>query len=412
MLSTGGAAVGASFLLAGFVTDRRLVDAIHDWHRLLGVPARTAVVWAGRLLGVVGLAGVVVVGFLGEPDPLSNAAVLVVWAGWWAGFTMTAYLAGNVWPVVNPWRTISAVFPAIGREYEWRYGAWASVAGLLALVWLEVVSPLADDPELLATTVLAYSLVTLAGATVYGTTTWFVQVDPVSRVFRAYGRVAPLTTDDGRLRLRFPGTALSEAGSVEGLDEVAFVVALLWATTFDGFVTTPLWDDIATTLVTAGFPPVLLYPVAMVVGFLAFFALYLGAARLARRTGETYVSSLSLAERFAPSLLAIAAGYHLAHFLGYFLTLAPTLVDTVAAPLSEIEPTVVILPDWFGLVAIAGVLGGHLLAIWAAHAAALDLFPGRLQAIRSQYPFIAVMVWYTMVSLWVVTRPDVQLPYV
>jgi len=34
-----------------------------------------------------------------------------------------------------------------------------------------------------------------------------------------------------------------------------------------------------------------------------------------------------------------------------------------------------------------------------------------LQAIRSQYPFIAVMIFYTMASLWIVTRPDVPLPY-
>jgi hypothetical protein len=51
-------------------------------------------------------------------------------------------------------------------------------------------------------------------------------------------------------------------------------------------------------------------------------------------------------------------------------------------------------------------------AIWAAHAAAFDTFPGRLQAIRSQYPYIVVMVLYTMSSLWIVSRPTVAPPYV
>jgi len=69
-------------------------------------------------------------------------------------------------------------------------------------------------------------------------------------------------------------------------------------------------------------------------------------------------------------------------------------------------------PPWFGGVSIAAVVVGHLVAIWVAHAAAYDLFPARLQAIRSQYPFIAVMVFYTMTSLLIVSRPYAAPPFV
>ncbi|ACV48072.1 MULTISPECIES: hypothetical protein [Halomicrobium] len=411
-LSTGGAAVGASFLLASFVTDRALIDAIHDWRRAVAVPARRAAVASLRVLGIAGVVLVVVVGYLGPTDASSNAAILLVWVGWWAGLSMSAYLVGNSWPALNPWRTVAELVPSLDLRYPDRLGTWPSVFGLLALVYLEVVSPLAENASLLATTVLAYSAVTLAGAVLFGPSTWFGQVDPPSRVFRYYGRVAPVSADDDGLTLRLPGTALSERRLVDGRDEVAFVLALLWVTTFDGFVSTPAWRGLAGPFVGLGIPPLGVYLLALLLGFGLFWSLYLLAARLSRSTAETFLTPAALAARFAPPLLAIVAGYHFAHYLDYFLGLAPSLLQTLAAPLTARSTVLVLsIPGWFGGVSMASIIVGHLLAIWVAHAAAYDLFPGRLQAIRSQYPFIAVMVVYTMTSLWVISQPDIPLPY-
>ncbi len=411
-LATGGAAVGASFLLASFVTDRSFVRRVHRWGRPLVDSGTRVPRLLGQAVGLVGFATVLVVGFYGPPTPRANLAILLVWVGWWAGLAMSMYLLGNSWTVLNPLTTIAGVLPSLDRPYPDGLGAWPGVVGLLALVWLEVVSPLADDAPLLATAVLGYSVVTLAGAVVFGREAWFAEADPVERVFRYYGRVAPIGRDESGLRLRLPGMDLSTPRLVDGPDEVAFVVALLWVTTYDGLVTTPAWRDLTTPLVEAGLPAHVLYPVALLLGFGLFLGVYRLAVRTSKATAETYLSEATLAERFAPPLLAIAAGYHFAHYVGYFLALAPTLVAATASPL--IAPATIPfyrLPAWFGGVAIAAVVVGHLVAIWAAHTAAYDLFPGRLQAIRSQYPFIAVMVFYTMTSLWVVSRPEVPLPH-
>ena len=411
-LSTGGAAVGASFLLASFVTDRAFIERIHDWGTPLTVSDSRLPGLAARLVGLAGFVTVLVVGFLGPTTPQTNLAILLVWVGWWAGLAMTTYLVGNTWRALNPLDTIALALPTLDRRYPDRAGAWPSVVGLLALIWLEVVSPLADEPRLLATAVVGYSVLTLAGAVVFGRETWFAEADPVERVFRYYGRVAPIGYGEYGLRLRLPGMDLSTPRLVDGRDEVAFVVALLWGTTFDGLVTTPAWADLTAPLVEAGLPAQVLYPLALAVGFGLFLGAYWGAVRLSRQTAETYLDESTLAERFAPPLLAIAAGYHLAHYLGYFLVLAPALWVALLSPLSDpgavpvYEP-----PGWFGGVGVAAVVAGHLVAIWVAHAAAYDTFPSRLQAVRSQYPFIAVMVFYTMTSLWVVSRPEVPLPY-
>ncbi|WP_435124894.1 hypothetical protein [Halobaculum sp. D14] len=418
-LATGGAVIGASFLLASFVTDRAFIRAVDAWRRPLPSPGRAAVL-AGRVLGVAGLAAVIVVGVAGPERAGRNAAVMLVWVGWWGAFVATAYLVGDAWPAVNPFRAVAAAVPSLNRPYPDGLARWPAVAGLLALVFLEVVTPLADDPRLLAGVVAAYLAVSVAGSAVFGADDWFGNADPVSRLLAAYGRVAPITAVDGdrgddarRLRLRVPGMGLTETDWVRDRSDVGFVVAVVFVTTYDGFVGTGLWRTVATPVVDAGVPPRVAYLGALLVGYAAFLALYLAAARSARRTADTFVSAATLARRFAPSLLAIAAGYHLAHNAATAVALAPTLLVALTAPLSPPAtlPQLVV-PAWFGGVGIAAVLAGHLLAVWVAHATAYDLFPDRLQAIRSQYGVTAAMVAYTMVSLWIVTRPAGAPPFI
>jgi hypothetical protein len=408
-LSTGGAVVGASFLLSSLATDRAFIRRVHAWRRRLAParldPAETAL----RALGLVGLAVVLGTGFFGPTEPLRNAGVLLVWGGWWAGLAMSAYLLGNVWPLVNPWRTLARGLPSLGYDPDLPAG-WLATVGLLTLIWVEVVSPLADAPGLLATVVLAYSAVALGGAVLVGDD-YFARYDPVSRVFRLYGTVSPLEYDRASgLRLRLPGAGL-ETDRLDGQGDVAFVVALLWGTTFDGLVATPPWATFARVVVDAGLPATVLYPLALAVGFVGFLGAYRLAVRYGARAAETRLSTADLARRFAPSLLAIAAGYHVAHYLGYFLSLSPALAGALANPLSPGQAFTLVLPGWFGGLSLAFVLAGHLLAVWVAHAVAYDLFPSRLQAVRSQYSLTLVMVFYTMTSLWIVSRPYAAPPF-
>jgi hypothetical protein len=201
---------------------------------------------------------------------------------------------------------------------------------------------------------------------------------------------------------------------LDGRDDVAFVVTLLFVTTYDGFVATGPWAGGIRAVVDAGVPPIAVYLGAYLAGAGLFYLAYVAAARTGQRQADTYLSATYLARRFAPALLPIAAGYHLAHNLGSVLVLGPTLAAVAAAPLSPpaSPPQLAGLPSWFGGVELAFVLLGHLLAVWVAHATAYDLFPSRLQAVRSQYGVTAVMIGYTMLSLWIVTEPYVAPPFI
>ena len=411
-LATGGAVVGASFLLASAVTDRTYISRIDGWGRALPDAGRVARLLA-RVGGLAALAITIAAGLFGPTTATDSAAVLIVWVGWWAVFVLSAYLLGNAWPAVDPFRTIAGALPSLDRSYPERLGSWPAVAGLLALVYLEVVTPMADDPRLLTALVLGYLGVSVAGSVAVGVDDWFGSADPVSKLLVAYGRVAPVTRTDDGLRLRLPGMGLTDAEWVDGGDDVGFVVAIVFVTTYDGFVGTAAWADIARPFVEAGVPALVVYLGAMLAGYGLFFALYLASASAARRTADTYLAPGVLARRFAPSLLAIAAGYHLAHNLATALSLSPTLAVVLTSPLSPPATLPALLvPGWVGGVGVAAVLGGHLLAVWVAHSVAYDLFPDRLQAIRSQYGVTVAMVAYTMASLWIVSRPGGAPPFV
>jgi len=421
-ISTGGVIIGASFLFTSLLTDHEGIRIVNGWHLHAGVPAsvREAVTRALRAVGVLVLVLVVASGLFGPGQDSSvdfvttdSFAIMVVWVGWWAGYIMTVYLLGNTWPIFNPFRALGALVPRVaGRSYPERLGAWPSVAGLLALVFVEVVTPIARRPRVLAAVVLGYTVVTLAGVAFHGTDVWFDRVDPVARVFRAYGRMAPIQRTGDGLALTLPTTALVDHRLRDESGAAAFVVALLWVTTYDGLVATPAWETAITPLVEAGVPALLVYVVAIGGGFLFFYYVYRYASRRARDTADSYVAADYLARYFAPALLPIAAGYHLAHFLGYFLRLSPSLAGVISSPLSApANATVLTIPGWFGTLQILLVLLGHVLAIWVAHSRAFELFPGIFKPIRSQYATTVVMIFYTMASLWVVTQPFGEPPF-
>lgn len=410
VVSTGGGVIGASFLITALVTDHETIQSVTN--RQWSVPTwlvNRYVSSAIRLLGITVLGGVVVSGIVVSEMGMSevvwgrsetaNFAILFVWIGWWVVYTISVYLLGNTWPMLNPWRTLALVVaPRLSIERSvpgWLCG-WPSVVCLLGLVWVAVVSPVTTSPQLLVVVIVAYSLFTITGGVVYGAP-WFRRVDPIARLFRAYGRVAPFQRVSSRIALTVPGRALTDGATDRS--EAMFIVAVLWVTTYDGLLTTPAWSGVARAVVGVGIPPLAVYAVGMGGGFGVFLLVYRAGARYARRTGRTYVAARVIEKRFVRSLLPIAASYHFAHYLGTVLGLSAALWGTFLQP-------------FVGQLQLLSILCGHLLAVWVAHTTAFDLFTGRFQSIRSQYPFILMMIAYTMIGMWIVLQPSVQPPFV
>lgn len=407
---TGGAVIGASGLMSMFVTDRELLESLHGRRRSL-VNSDALYRIGGLVGGAVGLAGlaaILVVGALGPQIGRVNLGVLLVFVGGRAGLTILAYAVGNPWPAIDPWRRIASVLPTGYRTYPDRAASWPAVAALFVLVWLELALPVTQDPRLLVSLVAGYTVFTLAGAVVFGREPWFRRADPVAAWFRLYGAVAPLQRGEDGIELRPYGARLREGDAVGNRSEVAFAVLLVAELTFSGVVATPPGRGLVDAIVGAGVPTAVCYLGLFAGLYGLFLGAYFVAARGSRRWGETFLTPRFLGVRFAGPLLAIAAGYHFAHYGGFFLTLAPTTLQVATDPLAALNPSLLVLPWWFGHVEAAAILLGHVLAVWVAHGTAVATFPGRLQAIRSQYPFVLLMVGFTMASLYIVSLPTVQ----
>ncbi len=61
---------------------------------------------------------------------------------------------------------------------------------------------------------------------------------------------------------------------------------------------------------------------------------------------------------------------------------------------------------WYSQVAL--IVGGHVLAVYLAHAVALRMAPDPKLALRGQLPMVALMVLYTVASLWILSQPVVE----
>ena len=84
-----------------------------------------------RALAFLLFALTIVAGLYGTADPLMNFAPTMVWIIWWVGLSLIVACVGNIWPALDPWRTLYDVLDRFARRMGatrgltlgWRYPA-------------------------------------------------------------------------------------------------------------------------------------------------------------------------------------------------------------------------------------------------------------------------------------------------
>ena len=391
----------------------------------------------GRALGIVSIAlqaiGLAVfllaiaAGLFGEQHPARNMATTQVWSVWWIGLAFVAAFVADLWPHLNPWRTIARIGARFGRArpplpYPRRWAEWPAVAWLLAFVWFELVYPAPSHPRNIAIAALVYSLATFAGMAVYGRETWLHRGEAFTLFFATLGRFAPIRWQAGRVRLRLWGAGLARPVPLSR-SMVAFILLMLAAVLFDGFLGTGLWR-----LFERGVRGLLPHGadresiIAATLSLFGLWLVFLGAYDLAccamARVARAGLSGREIASRFALSLVPIGVGYNLAHNLSYLLVQGQAIAALVSDPFgigwnlfgtAHWQPEIgVIDAGAVWVVALFAIVGGHLISVYLAHAAALRLFARRGRALRALVPMTILMVVYTGVSLTVIAEPLVR----
>ena len=394
-----------------------------------------------RTLGVALFLLVVAAGLFGAPSPLKNIAPVMVWAIWWVGMTYVSALLGNLWALVNPLDTLFAWAEslcarfrpgrklALGLRYPDALGSWPAVVLFVIFVWVELVWERSDTPAPLAMAMLAYSALTWLGMLLFGRAQWLRRGEVFTLVFGLLARFAPTelrgsSAGDREFNLRPYGVGLLSREPVSD-STLVLALAMLAAVSLDGFMETPLWAAILELYVPPAQDPAgdsdairAWVQTAGVIGApLLFVAVYLVVCRLIAWCGGPHAPVARVAGLFVLTLIPIAIAYHLAHYLSFLAMAGQYLIPLSSDPfglgwdlfgtknyfirIALIDARAV----WY--VSIGAIVLGHVAAVYLAHCVALQAYADRRRALRSQWPMLALMVCYTMTSLWIIAQPIV-----
>lgn len=429
------AAVGLSFVIAILFAHRAPPISPAQGRRVPLGPLLPALRLAGSILSIILLALTVIAGLFGTGDSMMNLAPTLVWIVWWVGLSLTAACIGNIWPALDPWRTIFEMTDALARRWrktggismDWTYpqalGKWPAVMLLLAVAWFEVVYPQAAVPYRIACAALAWSGLTLAGMVCFGREAWQDNADVFAIYFATLGRFAPIAAgpDPRSLVLRLPGRGLiiADAGS---LAMSGFVIAMLSTVLFDGLLGGEVWRLVQRTL-TRSIPQLfdgngyILGTIGLVGLWLIFLAAYMLTCWItAKLVGDRPVAAI--ARLFALTLVPIAVAYNVAHNFSSLLVQGQQLIPLMSDPLGHkwnLFGTATYYPNigivdarftWY--LAIGAIVAGHAVSIWLTHRVALREFGEPRKAVLASIPLTVLMVIYTAISLSVIAEPMVK----
>ena len=189
---------------------------------------------------------------------------------------------------------------------------------------------------------------------------------------------------------------------------------LLSAVTYDGLQETAPFGSAMNALFTALLPvigalnTVLAVQTLLLLGlWLAFLAIFVLASWLTLRMHDPDRQPPALGSvvgAYATTLLPIAGGYLIAHYLTLLIQGAVWIPTLVVDPLSTVAPPL----DWIPIsgvwyLSVAAIVIGHVAAVVLAHRRALR--DSARRPILAGLPLVVLMIGYTVLSLWIIAQP-------
>jgi hypothetical protein len=338
------------------------------------------------------------------PRAASNPFPGAVYVLLWVGLPLLSLLIGPVWRVLSPTRTIHTMLNR--REvdrYPREWGYWPAAVGLFAFTWLELASPDPDSIPVLRVWLLVYIAIMLAGGFITGPK-WFRRADPFDAYSVVASRLSPFRRNSTGVPIAGnPMNTLLTMPVRPGT--LAVLAVLLGSTAFDSFTDFPAWKSFA----DRDDPADIVAASVVLLGFVAIVAATFWLAAQATG-GLDHARRRELPGKMAHSLIPIVIGYVLAHYASYLVDRGQDTLVALGDPfdhgwnvlwLSNIQPAHAFAahPGLLAGTKVVCVLGGHIIAVFAAHDRALQLLP-RAHQRTGQLTMMLTMVGYTFLGLY------------
>jgi hypothetical protein len=411
---------------------------------------------------------IVAAGFFGVASPYENISVVMVWVIAWVGLAFVCSLLGNFWALINPWNALFAWAEALtrkltgGRELSRNlpvplgWDTWPAFIFFFIFAWMEITWPGSGVPINIAVSISIYSGLTWLGMFFYGREAWLAQGEAFSVVYglfarfavtevrvrdaeaasgvrffelksdaagcvNGYGAFFKADPENRQWNLRPPGVGL-RVGKPPSVTLMFFVLLLLSTVTFDGYTETEQFQELSLAFFKLfqgfGGSAVLMVETIWIASFpVLLIAVYLLFMYLVGWSSDHVVKFSVLAPVFVFSIVPISIAYHLSHYLSLLVIEGQVVIHRLSDPFGfgwdlfgtadyKVDITL-INAKFVWYFSVAAIVIGHIVAVYLSHAEALRLFGDRRRGLDSQLPMLALMVGYTMLSLWIIAQPIV-----
>ena len=349
----------------------------------------------GKLFGFVILFLLITPGLIGNEEPKTSIAPLIIWVFLWIGVPVLGLLFGDLYAKFNPLN----VFISNDNKPS---SVYIACVLFLGLTWFELVWKKPGNPFHIGVLFLLLFLV------VSGFKLFFnkppLEIDPLLLLHHLYSK---LKIVNSRPVFKTLLQNISSLSRLKGMEY--FILLMIGTVTYDGLRGTVFWYNQFGTRVYD-----LIFSTLAFLGInLLLIGLYRFACYFALKVSNSDYSLDEVSLTFAHTMLPIAFAYHVTHYLSLLLFESQTFFYRLNDPIGtgadlfgidDITVVYFLSPVALWTIQVIITLLGHMLSVVLAHDLSVKLF-GHEKSDKTQYIFLFITVALTLQALFVLSVP-------
>jgi len=349
----------------------------------------------GKFFGFLILFLIIAPGIIGNEEPKTSLAPLILWVFLWIGVPVLGLLFGDLYAKFNPLN----IFLSNDNKPT---SVYIASALFLGLTWFELVWKKPGNPFHIGVLFLLLFLVVNGFKLFLNKTS--IEIDPLLLLHHLYSKLKIFNSRP------FFKTLLQNISNLSKLKGIEYFILLMIGTvTYDGLRGTVFWyNQFGTKVYDLFFSTIMFFSInLLLIGFYRF------ACYFAIKVSNSNHSLNDISLMFAHTMLPIAFAYHVTHYLSLLLFESQTFFYRLNDPIgtgadlfgiNDVTIVYFLSPVALWTIQVIVTLIGHMLSVVLAHDLSVKLF-GHGQSDKTQYIFLFITVALTLQALFVLSVP-------